>query len=128
MAHIRMIAQKQQIEWYYNKKAKVRPLKVGDYVLKEKTQAGKDPRESSPQNHGPYKITTAANKGSFQLETMEGKLLPNNWKIAPSNTSTSKNGRSPNRTIFSLTLVLSQLGFIGEVLMRRRRGCLEVQV
>ncbi|XP_070026488.1 uncharacterized protein [Nicotiana sylvestris] len=37
MAHIRMVAQKQQIERYYNKKAKVKPLKVGDYVLKAKT-------------------------------------------------------------------------------------------
>nr|XP_033512859.1 uncharacterized protein LOC117277560 [Nicotiana tomentosiformis] len=45
MAYIRMIAQKQQAEYYYNKKAKIRPLKVGDYVLKDKTQANKDPRE-----------------------------------------------------------------------------------
>ncbi|XP_075097812.1 uncharacterized protein LOC142175139 [Nicotiana tabacum] len=30
MAHIRMVAQKQQAERYYNKKAKVRPHKVGD--------------------------------------------------------------------------------------------------
>ncbi|XP_070011258.1 uncharacterized protein [Nicotiana sylvestris] len=42
MAHIRMVAQKQQVERYYNKRAKVRPLKVGDYVLKAKTQASKD--------------------------------------------------------------------------------------
>ncbi|XP_070014195.1 uncharacterized protein [Nicotiana sylvestris] len=45
MAYIRMIAQKQQVESYYNKKDKIRPLKVGDYVLKAKTQASKDPRE-----------------------------------------------------------------------------------
>ncbi|XP_070017014.1 uncharacterized protein [Nicotiana sylvestris] len=45
MVYVRMIAQKQQAERYYNKKAKARPLKVGDYVLKAKTQASKDPRE-----------------------------------------------------------------------------------
>ncbi|XP_016514957.1 uncharacterized protein LOC107831688 [Nicotiana tabacum] len=45
MAYVRMVAQKQQAERYYNKKAKIRPLKVGDYVLKAKTQATKDPRE-----------------------------------------------------------------------------------
>ncbi|XP_070005925.1 uncharacterized protein [Nicotiana sylvestris] len=45
MAHIRMVAQKQQGERYYNKKAKVRPFKVGDYVLKAKTQVAKDPNE-----------------------------------------------------------------------------------
>nr|XP_016470006.1 PREDICTED: uncharacterized protein K02A2.6-like [Nicotiana tabacum] len=36
MDHIRMVAQKQQVESYYNKKDKVRPLKIGDYVLKAK--------------------------------------------------------------------------------------------
>nr|XP_016500823.1 PREDICTED: uncharacterized protein LOC107819248 [Nicotiana tabacum] len=46
MAHVRMVAQKQQVERYYNKKAKVRSLKVDDYVLKTKTQASKDPNEA----------------------------------------------------------------------------------
>nr|XP_018631117.1 uncharacterized protein LOC108947508 [Nicotiana tomentosiformis] len=32
MAYIRMVAQKQQAEHYYNKKAKIKPLKVGDYM------------------------------------------------------------------------------------------------
>ncbi|XP_070050217.1 uncharacterized protein [Nicotiana tomentosiformis] len=83
MAYIRMIATKQQTERYYNKKAKVRPLKVGDYVLKAKKQASRDPREGKLGTNwdGPFKITAKANKGSFQLETMEGKLLPNNWNI-----------------------------------------------
>ncbi|XP_070007568.1 uncharacterized protein [Nicotiana sylvestris] len=80
MAYIRMVAQKQQAERYYNKKAKVRTLKVGDYVLKAKTQASMDPREGKPGTNwdDPYKITPTASKGSFQLEMMEGKLLPNN--------------------------------------------------
>ncbi|XP_070050972.1 uncharacterized protein [Nicotiana tomentosiformis] len=80
MAYIRMVAQKQQTERYYNKNTKIRPLKVGDYVLKAKTQASKDPREDKLGVNwdGPYKIMAAANKGSFQLETLEGKLLPNN--------------------------------------------------
>nr|XP_016459392.1 PREDICTED: uncharacterized protein LOC107782945 [Nicotiana tabacum] len=75
MAYIRMIAQKQQVERYYNKKAKIRPLKVGNYILKAKTQASKDLREGKLGTNwdDPYKITAAASKGSFQLETMEGK-------------------------------------------------------
>ncbi|XP_075076053.1 uncharacterized protein LOC142162898 [Nicotiana tabacum] len=84
MAHIRMVAQKQQVERYYNKRAKVRPLKVGDYVLKAKTQASKNSNEGKLGTNwdGPYKIVTATNKGAFQLETMEGKLLQNNWNVA----------------------------------------------
>ncbi|XP_070007452.1 uncharacterized protein [Nicotiana sylvestris] len=67
MAHIRMVAQKQQVERYYNKRAKVRPLKVGDYVLKAKTQALEDPNEGKLGTNweGPYKIIAAANKGAF---------------------------------------------------------------
>ncbi|XP_070050693.1 uncharacterized protein [Nicotiana tomentosiformis] len=37
MAYVRMVAQKQQAEHYYNKRAKIKPLKVGNYVLKAKT-------------------------------------------------------------------------------------------
>ncbi|XP_075088400.1 uncharacterized protein LOC142170397 [Nicotiana tabacum] len=64
MDYIRMVAQKQQVERYYNKRAKVRPLKVGDYVLKAKTQASKDPNEGKLGTNwdGPYKIIDAANK------------------------------------------------------------------
>nr|XP_009801153.1 PREDICTED: uncharacterized protein LOC104246939 [Nicotiana sylvestris] len=84
MAHIRMVAQKQQVERYYNKKDKIRPLRVGDYVLKAKTQAAKDPNKGKLGINwdGPHKITAAASKGAFQLETMEGKLLQNNWNVA----------------------------------------------
>ncbi|XP_070002756.1 uncharacterized protein [Nicotiana sylvestris] len=69
MAHVRMEAQKQQAERYYNKKAKVRPLKVRDYVLKAKTQVAKDLDEGKLGTNwdGPYKITAATNKGAFQL-------------------------------------------------------------
>ncbi|XP_075092433.1 uncharacterized protein LOC142172666 [Nicotiana tabacum] len=68
MAHVRMVTQEQQAERYYNKKAKVRPLKDGDYVLKAKTQAAKDPNERKLGINwdGPYKITAIANKGAFQ--------------------------------------------------------------
>ncbi|XP_070013441.1 uncharacterized protein [Nicotiana sylvestris] len=84
IAHIRMVAQKQQVERYYNKRAKVRPLKVGDCILKAKTQASKDPNEGKLGTNwdGPYKIIAATKKGAFQLETMEEKLLQNNWNVA----------------------------------------------
>ncbi|XP_019241237.1 PREDICTED: uncharacterized protein LOC109221230 [Nicotiana attenuata] len=98
MAHIRTIAQKQQVERYYNKKAKVRSLKVGDYVLKAKTLASKDPNEGKLGTNwdGPYKITATANKGAFQLEIMEGKPLQNNWNVAHHKNLHYMNGsRSP---------------------------------
>ncbi|XP_070022779.1 uncharacterized protein [Nicotiana sylvestris] len=102
MAHVRMVDQKQQVEKYYNKKAKVRPLKVGDYILKAKTQAAKVPNEGKLGTNwdGPYKITATANKGAFQLETMEGKLLQTIGMSSISNTSTSERRRYLSRTLF----------------------------
>ncbi|XP_075102083.1 uncharacterized protein LOC142177429 [Nicotiana tabacum] len=84
MDHIRMVTQKQQVEIYYNKRAKVQPLKVGDYVIKAKTQTSKDPNKGKLRTNwdGPYKIVAAASKVAFQLETIEGKLLQNNWNVA----------------------------------------------
>ncbi|XP_070031940.1 uncharacterized protein [Nicotiana tomentosiformis] len=55
MAYVKMISQKQQAERYYNKKAKVRPLKVGDYMFKAKIQASKDPREVHLEELGNYR-------------------------------------------------------------------------
>nr|XP_016513520.1 PREDICTED: uncharacterized protein LOC107830471 [Nicotiana tabacum] len=52
MAYIRMVTQKQQAECYYNKKSKARPLKVGDYVLKAKTLASRDPEKESWERTG----------------------------------------------------------------------------
>ncbi|XP_070008713.1 uncharacterized protein [Nicotiana sylvestris] len=64
MAHIRMMAQKQQAERYYNRKAKIRLLRVGDYVLKAKTQVVKDPNEGKLGTNWdePYKIIAVASK------------------------------------------------------------------
>nr|XP_009790372.1 PREDICTED: uncharacterized protein LOC104237841 [Nicotiana sylvestris] len=64
MAHVRMVSQKQQVERYYNKRAKVRSLKISDYILKAKKQASKDPYEGKLGTNwdGPYKIVAAANK------------------------------------------------------------------
>ncbi|XP_075095389.1 uncharacterized protein LOC142173671 [Nicotiana tabacum] len=75
MVYVRMVAQKQQAERYYNKKAKIRALKVGDYVLKAKTQASRDPQECKLGTNwdDPYKITATIGKWSFQLEIMERK-------------------------------------------------------
>ncbi|XP_033510226.1 uncharacterized protein [Nicotiana tomentosiformis] len=42
MAYVRMVSQKQQAKHYYNRKVKVRLLKVEDYVLNAKTQAERD--------------------------------------------------------------------------------------
>nr|XP_033512259.1 uncharacterized protein LOC117276943 [Nicotiana tomentosiformis] len=76
MAYIRMVAQMQQAERCYNKKSKVRLLKVGHYVLKAKIQASRDLREG--KLGWPVQNYCQSKQGFVPTREMEGKQLPNN--------------------------------------------------
>ena len=80
-ALIRMAEQKQVIERYYNRKARLRFFKIGDFVLKKVFQSTKvaNSGKLSPTWEGPYKVRGIAGKGAYQLETMDGKVLPSHW-------------------------------------------------
>ncbi|XP_070012011.1 uncharacterized protein LOC142162382 [Nicotiana tabacum] len=82
---IRMAAQKQIIERYYNRKAHLRYFKIGDFVLKKVFQLTKaaNAGKMSPNWEGPYRIRGIAGKGAYELETMECKVLPSNWNHVP---------------------------------------------
>ncbi|XP_070018828.1 uncharacterized protein [Nicotiana sylvestris] len=79
---IRMATQKQVIERYYNRKAHLRYLKIRDFVFK-KNQSSKasNTGKLSPNWEGPYRIRGIAGKGTYELETMDGKVLPSNWNV-----------------------------------------------
>nr|XP_016496214.1 PREDICTED: uncharacterized protein LOC107815202 [Nicotiana tabacum] len=78
---IRMSAQKQVIERYYNRKARLRFFKVGDFVLKKVFQSTKTANSGklNPTREGPYRVREVAAKGAYELETMDGKVLPSHW-------------------------------------------------
>ncbi|XP_075109202.1 uncharacterized protein LOC142180991 [Nicotiana tabacum] len=80
-ALIRMAAQKQVIERYYNRKARLRYFKIGDYVLKKVFQSTRaaNAGKLSPNWEGPYKIRGIAGKCAYKLETLDGKILPSSW-------------------------------------------------
>ncbi|XP_070025475.1 uncharacterized protein [Nicotiana sylvestris] len=63
-ALIRMAAQKQVIEHYYNQKARLRFFKIGDFVLKKVFQSTKaaNAGKLSPTWEGPYRIHGIAGK------------------------------------------------------------------
>ncbi|XP_075074426.1 uncharacterized protein LOC142162025 [Nicotiana tabacum] len=73
--------QKQVIERYYNRKARLRYFKIGDYVLKKVFQSTRaaNAGKLSPTWEGPYKVHGIAGKGAYELETLDGKILPSNW-------------------------------------------------
>ncbi|XP_070017885.1 uncharacterized protein [Nicotiana sylvestris] len=82
-ALIRMAAQKQVIERYYNRKARLRFFKIGDFVLKKVFQSmkGDNAGKLSPAWEGPYMIHDIAGKGAYELETIDGEILPSHWNV-----------------------------------------------
>lgn len=82
-ALIRMAVQKQINERYYNRKAHLRYFKIGDYVLKKVFQSTRaaNAGKLSPNWEGPYKVQGVAGKGEYELETMDGKVLPSSWNV-----------------------------------------------
>ncbi|XP_070013390.1 uncharacterized protein [Nicotiana sylvestris] len=80
-ALIRMEVQKQVIEQYYNRKARLIFFKIGDFVLKKVFQSTKAANSGklSPTWEGPYRVCDIEGKGAYELETMDGKVLPSHW-------------------------------------------------
>ncbi|XP_070026012.1 uncharacterized protein [Nicotiana sylvestris] len=80
---IRTEAQKQVLERYYNRKARLRYFKIGDFVLKKVFQSAKaaNTGKLSLSWEGPYKIHGIAGKGAYELETMDDKILPSHWNV-----------------------------------------------
>ncbi|XP_070013855.1 uncharacterized protein [Nicotiana sylvestris] len=85
-ALIRMTAQKQVIERYYNRKERLRFFKIGDFVLKKVFQSAKTANlgKLSPTWEGSYKVRDIAERGAYELETMDDKMLgknPNSYQM-----------------------------------------------
>nr|XP_016507384.1 PREDICTED: uncharacterized protein LOC107825062 [Nicotiana tabacum] len=82
-ALIKVATQKQVIERYYNRKARLEYFKIGDYVLKKVFQSTRaaNARKLSPNWEGPYKIHGIAGKGAYKLEILDGKILPSNLNV-----------------------------------------------
>jgi len=78
VALIRMATQKQVIERYYNRKARLRFFKIGEFVLKKVFQSAKadNAGKLSPTWERPYRIHDIAGKEAYELETMDVKILP----------------------------------------------------
>ncbi|XP_075077056.1 uncharacterized protein LOC142163810 [Nicotiana tabacum] len=79
MSYVRMVAQKQRIEGFYNHMVNLRYFKVGDLVLRKATQSTREVNAGKlgPMWEGPYRIR----KGSYELENQDGVKLPSNCNV-----------------------------------------------
>lgn len=67
-----------QIESYYNKKVRSRPLELGDLVLRKVFENTKEWKAGKlgANWEGPYKITEVIKPGVYILETSTGEAVP----------------------------------------------------
>jgi len=79
-----------QLAYYQNKfkqrydaNVKLRPLTIGDLVLRKVLGTAKNPAwEKLGLNwEGPYRITSAAGRGAYYLEDLEEKVVRHPWNV-----------------------------------------------
>ena len=65
----------------YDSKVRHRDFQIGDLVLQKVMGATKDPAQGKlgPNWEGPYRITSWHRKGTYHLETMDGRKLQHPW-------------------------------------------------
>ena len=70
-----------QIESYYNKKVRSRPLELGDLVMRKVFENTKELNAGKlgANWEGPYKITRVVKLGVYRLETSRGEAVPRAW-------------------------------------------------
>ncbi|XP_020426547.1 uncharacterized protein LOC109950823 [Prunus persica] len=78
---IRVASYQQQLKSYHDKRAKVRQFQPGDLVLKKAfiTAPRQWSKKMNPNWEGPYMISRSGGRGSYTLDTMEGKEIPRKW-------------------------------------------------
>ncbi len=82
-AEERMKRYQEKMVYHHNAKVKARQFEVGDLVLRKVTLATKDPTQGKlgPNWEGPYKVIEIHRRGTYHLETMDGRRLPHPWNI-----------------------------------------------
>ena len=66
---------------HYNSRVRHRDFQVGDLVLRKVMGATRDPTQGKldPNWEESYRVTSWQRKGTYHLETIDGKKLPHPW-------------------------------------------------
>ena len=66
---------------YYNSNVRRRDFQVKDLVLREVIGVVRDPSQGKldPNWEGPYRITSWQRKGTYHLETLDGRKFQHPW-------------------------------------------------
>ena len=80
-AEQRLARYQNRMAQHYNSRVRHRDFQVGDLVLRRVMGAARDPAQGKlgPNWEGPYRITAWQRKGTYHLETTDGRKLPHPW-------------------------------------------------
>ncbi|XP_020421514.1 uncharacterized protein LOC109949767 [Prunus persica] len=80
-AIVRVASYQQRLKSYYDKRAKIRQFQPGDLVLRKAfiTAQRQGSKKMKPNWEVPYIISRSGGRGSYTLDTMEGKEIPRQW-------------------------------------------------
>nr|GEX73022.1 reverse transcriptase domain-containing protein [Tanacetum cinerariifolium] len=79
---IREAKYKTKIEEYYNQKVKLMSFKSDEYVFRRNEASRvEDQGKLGLKWEGPYRVTEAYQNGSYKLQTLKGKEVPQTWHI-----------------------------------------------
>jgi len=67
----------------YDAKVKLRPVVLGDLVLRKVLGTAKNPawEKLEPNWEGPYRITSMAGVGAYFLEDLDERVIPCPWNV-----------------------------------------------
>ncbi|CAL8168130.1 unnamed protein product [Prunus armeniaca] len=80
-AIVRVASYQQRLKSYYDKRTKIRQLQPSDLVLRKAfiTAQRQGSKKIKPNWEGPYVISRSGGRGSYTLDTMDGKEIPWQW-------------------------------------------------
>ncbi|CAL9004916.1 unnamed protein product [Prunus brigantina] len=80
-AIVRVASYQQRLKSYYDKRAKIRQFQPGDLVLRKAfiTAQRQGSKKIKPNWEGPYVMSRSGGRGSYTLDTMDGKEIPRKW-------------------------------------------------
>ena len=82
-AMIQLAYYHQKLKQGYDTNVKLRPLGLGDLVMRKILGSAKNPSwgKLGPNWEGPYRITSVARIGAYYLEDLDKKAVPCSWNV-----------------------------------------------
>ena len=82
-AMVQLTYYQQKLKQGYDANVRLRPLTLGDLVLRKVVGAAKNPAWGKlwPNWEGPYRITSQAGMGAYFLEDLDEHVIPRSWNV-----------------------------------------------